>query len=126
MQLEEKIADDETTVAPWKLHDLRRTAATMMAKHGVSRFTLARLLNHAGTAVIGIYDPHEYLTEKRQALDLWAQHIEILAVPLSANVVPPECSTFAGRSNGSVPASSQNGMRVSTKRFRQMHSLPRL
>ena len=61
-------AAGEPTVAPWTIHDLRRTATTMMAKLGVPRFIQKRVLNHADK---GIYDIYEYLDEKRRALDAW-------------------------------------------------------
>ena len=86
--LDEKIAAGETAVAPWTIHDLRRTAATMIAKLGAARFTLSRILNHADQSVTGIYDRHEYLPEKRQALDAWGQFLDNLTSPTpAANVV---------------------------------------
>jgi integrase len=75
-------------VAPWTIHDLRRTAATMMAKLGVARFTLSRILNHADQSVTGIYDRHEYLAEKRHALEQWAQFLEQLTSPAGDKIVP--------------------------------------
>ena len=46
----------EDPPAPWTIHDLRRTAATVMGKLGVVRFIQGRVLNHADTAVTAIYD----------------------------------------------------------------------
>ena len=86
--LDEKIAAGEAVVAPWTIHDLRRTAATMMAKLGVARFTLSRILNHADQSVTGIYDRHEYLAEKRHALEQWGQFLENLTNPPSDKIVP--------------------------------------
>lgn len=63
---------------PWTIHDLRRTAATVMGKLGVSRFIQKRVLNHADNDVTGIYDRYEYLPEKRHALELWAGYLERL------------------------------------------------
>src|SRR4051794_567517 len=40
---------------PWRLHDLRGTMATNLARLGVSRFVIARCLNHADREVTGIY-----------------------------------------------------------------------
>jgi integrase len=68
----------ETLAEPWTIHDLRRTAATGMGRLGVSRFIIGRVLNHADRSVTGIYDRHEYLNEKRQALEVWAQHLEAI------------------------------------------------
>jgi integrase len=73
-------------LAPWTVHDLRRTAATEMARLGVSRFIIGRILNHADRSITGIYDRHSYLAEKRQALDLWAREMESLTKPTPDNV----------------------------------------
>ncbi len=75
--------------APWRLHDLRRTAATGMARLGVSTSMISRVLNHAnGHGVTGIYDRHGYLDEKRQALDIWGRRVVAIIRPETAeNVV---------------------------------------
>ena len=62
----------------WTIHDLRRTVGTGLGRLGVSRFVIGRLLNHADNSVTGIYDRYQYLTEKRQALDAWADHVAAL------------------------------------------------
>jgi integrase len=52
--------------------DLRRTAATLMAEHGVTDFDISRVLNHArktDEGVTGIYNKYRYLAEKRRALE---------------------------------------------------------
>jgi integrase len=59
--------------AQWRLHDLRRTAATYMAKLGVERVVIGKVLNHAEREVTAIYDRHRYDGEKRRALDLWGE-----------------------------------------------------
>ena len=56
-------------------HDLRRTAATGMARAGVQRFVISRVLGHVDRSVTGIYDRFEYLNEKRVALDAWARKL---------------------------------------------------
>jgi integrase len=66
----------ERLAEPWTIHDLRRTAATGMGRLGVSRFIIGRVLNHADRSVTGIYDRHEYLNEKRQALEAWGNYLE--------------------------------------------------
>ncbi len=62
----------------WTLHDLRRTAATGMAKSGVPPHVVERVLNHmSGTfgGVAGIYNRFGYLNEMRDALTQWEQHV---------------------------------------------------
>ena len=73
----------------WHLHDLRRTAATYMAKLGVDRVVIAKVLNHAENEVTAVYDRHRYDQEKRDALQLWADRLEsIVASDSSSNVIP--------------------------------------
>jgi integrase len=71
---------------PWTIHDLRRTCATGMGKLGVSRFIIGRVLSHADRSVTGIYDQHEYLAEKRHALESWAAYLRNLVAAPGANV----------------------------------------
>ena len=67
-------------ISPWHLHDLRRTAATYMAKLGVERVVIGKILNHAESEVTAIYDRHRYDAEKRQALDLWAKRLKAIVM----------------------------------------------
>lgn len=60
---------------PWTPHDLRRTAASLMAGNGVNPFTVERVLNHALQGVQAVYNRHSYDAEKRQALDRWGAHL---------------------------------------------------
>jgi integrase len=58
------------------LHDLRRTAATIMAELGVPGSTISRVLNHAIPGVTARhYDHYSYDAEKREALLKLEQHI---------------------------------------------------
>jgi integrase len=75
-------------LAPWTIHDLRRTTATEMGRLGVSRFIIGKVLNHADRTVTGIYDRHAYLEEKRHALEKWAGYLTSLTNPARENVVP--------------------------------------
>ncbi len=58
------------------LHDLRRTAASYMTSLGVSRLVVSKILNHVEPGVTRVYDRYSYDKEKRQALDVWAKHLE--------------------------------------------------
>jgi integrase len=63
-------------VLPWRLHDLRRTAATHMVRLGVSEGVVGRVLNHAAKGVTAkVYALHTYAPEKRNALDRWAAEL---------------------------------------------------
>ncbi len=64
---------------PWRLHDLRRTAATRMADLGVQPHVVEAVLNHVSghrAGVAGIYNRASYGPEKRAALTLWAGHVK--------------------------------------------------
>jgi integrase len=63
---------------PWRLHDLRRTAASGMARLGINLPTIERLLNHSSgsfAGIVGVYQRHDFAAEKKQAAELWAHHV---------------------------------------------------
>ena len=71
----------------WTLHDLRRTAKTLMARAGVRPDISERVLGHVIAGVEGTYDRHSYADEKRDALEKLAAMIERILNPTPANVV---------------------------------------
>ena len=75
----------------WTFHDLRRTAATGMARLAVSIPVIEKVLNHVSgsfAGIVGVYQRHGFGDEKREALDLWGRHLEAIASePGSNNVV---------------------------------------
>jgi integrase len=76
------------TLDDWHLHDLRRTAATGMARLGFDRTVIGKCLNHADPGVTAVYDRHRYDDEKRAALAAWAVALERTVDPERAAVVP--------------------------------------
>jgi integrase len=60
----------------WTLHDLRRTAKTLMVRTGVRPDISERVLGHVIAGVEGTYDRHSYADEKRDALEKLARIIE--------------------------------------------------
>jgi integrase len=82
----------QSEAKPWRLHDLRRTAATRMGDLGVLPHVVESALNHISgskAGVAGTYNRALYWPEKRQALDLWAAHVEaLLEGRLMSNVIP--------------------------------------
>jgi integrase len=70
----------------WTLHDLRRTAKTLMVRAGVRPDISERVLGHVIAGVEGTYDRHSYADEKRAALEKLAEMIERILNPLPANV----------------------------------------
>jgi integrase len=70
--------DQLSGVTGWRLHDLRRTCVSGMARLGVAPHVADKILNHqAGTisGVAAVYQRHDFLTERRGALDLWGAHV---------------------------------------------------
>ena len=63
-------------IAEFTLHDLRRTCRTGLARLKIAPHIAERVLNHAQEKIPGTYDTHDYLDEKREALDKWAAHLE--------------------------------------------------
>lgn len=62
----------------WTFHDLRRTAATGMARLGIAVRVTEAVLNHvSGTAggIVSVYQRHDYAAEKRAALEAWARFV---------------------------------------------------
>lgn len=56
-------------------HDLRSTARSHLSALGVNLIVAERCLNHSLGGLIAVYDQHDYLTERRAALNLWTQFI---------------------------------------------------
>jgi integrase len=53
-------------------HDLRRTAASLMASGGVPRFVISRILNHSDDKdITSVYDRYGYDAQKRAAMEFW-------------------------------------------------------
>jgi integrase len=77
-------------VPHFTLHDLRRSAASGMARIGVPVVVVEKILAHtSGTlaGVVGVYQRHSFLPEMATALQKWADHIEQLVGGKPAKVV---------------------------------------
>jgi integrase len=71
-----KRLDAISGLAEWRLHDLRRTAASGMAKLNVPPHIIEKVLNHSTGTVSGVaavYNRYGYLDEKRDALEAWSK-----------------------------------------------------
>ena len=71
--------DDLCNVPHWRLHDLRRTMVSVMARLRVAPHVADKILNHAGGTISGVaavYQRHEFLHERRDALERWGAHVE--------------------------------------------------
>lgn len=76
------------TVPDFEGHDLRRTAASLMAGGGIPRLTISKILNHVESGVTAVYDRHSYDAEKRAALDWWAVKLTAILENKPARVLP--------------------------------------
>jgi integrase len=68
-------------VRDWTLHDLRRTARSLMSRAGVDHDVAERCLGHAITGVRGVYDRHRYIEEMRIAFEKLATQIDRIVRP---------------------------------------------
>jgi integrase len=86
-------------VTGWTLHDLRRTVATGMADLGIAPHVIDKILNHQSGVLRGvaaIYQRNEFLAERQDALQKWAEHISELIGPPADNVVHIGHAAHAG------------------------------
>ena len=80
--------DAKAPTAQWRIHDLRRTARSLMSRAGVRPDIAERVMGHAIAGVEGVYDRHSYRDEKADALRRLASLIEKILKPHADNVVP--------------------------------------
>lgn len=74
-------------MSPWVVHDLRRTARSLMSRAGVQKDIAERVLGHAIAGIEGVYDRHTYRSEKADALQRLAALVDIIRRPPARNVV---------------------------------------
>ncbi len=84
---DQMLFEQDTTIEYWRVHDLRRTCRTGMARLGVPEIVSERVLNHQAQGLTKVYNVHEYLNEKRGALARWAQEVANIIEPPPDNVV---------------------------------------
>jgi integrase len=90
-ELEETGQDPgKSQIEGWILHDLRRTAATGMARLNIAPHVVDRILNHVSGTIRGVaavYNRHAYIEERKAALEAWRRYVEGLVLPAPTNVV---------------------------------------
>jgi hypothetical protein len=69
------------------IHDLRRTARSLMSRAGVLSDHAERAIGHVIGGVRGIYDLHEFYSEKRAAFEALASQIDRIVNPPTENVL---------------------------------------
>ena len=76
---EKRAIDKLCGITGWRLHDLRRTIVSGMARLGIPPHIADKILNHqAGTisGVAAVYQRHDFLAGREEALDRWGVHVE--------------------------------------------------
>jgi hypothetical protein len=71
----------------WTNHDIRRSVRSNLSRLKISEEAREAVLAHVRPGIKGTYDLHDYLDEKRQALELWAARLRSIVEPPPANVV---------------------------------------
>lgn len=87
---------DQLGIADVTLHDLRRTVGTYMSQLGVPRDVRERILNHGGkrtgNITDSVYNRYTFDTEKRAALELWADAVDAIL-----GRCPPDVESYPSR-----------------------------
>ena len=77
-------------IPDWRLHDLRRTATTGMARLNFPPHIVDKVLNHVSGTIRGVaavYNRFEYLEERRAALEAWGRYVWNLVSSADAKVI---------------------------------------
>jgi integrase len=98
---EQRKADKRGPMPHWTLHDLRRTARSLMSRAGVSSDHAERVLGHAMQGVRSVYDRHSYWEEKRDAIDRLAHLVDQIVAGPDATVISFPGARAAGKANKS-------------------------
>jgi integrase len=80
-------ASEKVKLAPFVIHDLRRSVRTGMSALPISSDVAELVIAHARPGLRKVYDQFGYLDEKRRALELWAARLRSIVEPPPANIV---------------------------------------
>jgi integrase len=83
-------------IAEWILHDLRRTAATGMARLSIPPHVVDKVLNHVSGTIRGVaavYNRFGYVEERNAALEAWGRFVAGLVRPVGNNVIEMRLKT---------------------------------
>ena len=82
-----RLLDQLSGVTGWRLHDLRRTCVSGVARLGVAPHVADKILNHQSGTISGVaavYQRHEFLVERQEALELWGSHVDKIVSDVAA------------------------------------------
>jgi integrase len=86
----DELGHEANAIPHWILHDLRRSAATGMARLNIAPHVVDKVLNHVSGTIRGVaavYNRFEYIDERRGALEAWGRYVTALVTPAPANVL---------------------------------------
>ena len=86
-ELDRLLKEQLPNMQPWVVHDIRRTARTLMARIGVQKDVAEAVLGHKEQGIVAVYNRHRYLDEQTDALKRLAGLIELIVNPPTDNVV---------------------------------------
>ncbi|UOA32551.1 Prophage integrase IntA [Sulfitobacter sp. DSM 110093] len=90
VEIAAKERGEPVEIPHWTFHDLRRTAATGMARLGIPVRVTEAVLNHVsgtGGGIVAVYQRHDYADEKRAALDAWTRYVVSIVEGRAENVI---------------------------------------
>jgi integrase len=79
--------DGLSGITGWRLHDLRRTCVSGMASLGIAPHVADKILNHQSGTISGVaavYQRHQFLAERKEALEKWGVHVAQIVSAASA------------------------------------------
>jgi integrase len=71
----------------WTNHDVRRTIRSRLSRLKISEEAREAVLAHARPGIKGVYDHHDYLEEKIEALTLWSVELRRIVEPAPTNII---------------------------------------
>jgi integrase len=80
--------DELSGVTGWRLHDLRRTCVSGMARLGIPPHVADKILNHQSGTISGVaavYQRHDFLAERKDALERWGAHVRKILTEASSD-----------------------------------------
>ena len=104
------------SVEHFTVHDMRRTARTHLGAIGVDPFVAERALNHKLSGTQRIYDRHDYLPQRRQALHQWA---DMLAAISRGEAINHSASTLRDGGGGDIEVAGLPGSLPTTMVLRR-------
>jgi integrase len=85
--LDARLKDILPGMQPWTIHDLRRTARSLMSRADVRPDIAERVLGHAIGGIEGVYDRHDYFEQKSHAIARLSALVQTIIDPPMANVL---------------------------------------